>query len=271
MKRPVVLLIMTSLIVAAALLTLGVYFFIVAKKPPVVETREVIKTFSFSSPNSLDEWDEKILAKSSSGYSVVEYEGEKCVRADSVNACSALFFKKRLSSKRDIYVSWDWKADKFPDRKKAETLEKKKEFDFVAQVYVVFYAKFFLNSKAIQYVWTEEVPVGTHTDSPYTKKVQLLVLQSGPSEEWKHEERDIRKDYFDLFGEELGKDIAAVAFMTDSDSTGTTASAYFDNIEIGFLGKASDEPLSLDPVDEKDKSAASLDVSDTEEVQEAAN
>jgi len=270
-KRPVILLIITFLIVAVLALALGAYFFMIDKKPPSVGTRETIKSFTFSSPDSLEEWDEKILAKGSSGYSLVELEGEKCVKADSLNSCSALFFKKRLSTKRDIYVSWDWKAEKFPDRKKTETLEKKKEFDFVAQVYVVFYAKFFLNSKAIQYVWTEDVPVGRHTDSPYTKKVQLLGLQSGPSEEWKHEERDIRKDYLDLFGKELDKDIDAVAFMTDSDSTGTTASAYFDNVEIGFLGKATEEPSSSDQAGKEDKSDATPVASDAEEVQEAAN
>lgn len=271
MKRPGILFTIAFLIVATVGITLGAYFFIIAKRPPGVGARETVKKFTFLSPQSLEEWDEKVLSKNSTGYSVTEYNGEKCVKAESTDSASALFFKKRLSFKKDPFVSWDWKAENFPQRKKQETLEKKKEFDFVAQVYVVFYARVFLNAKAIQYVWTEDVPVGTATDSPYTKKVQLLVLESGPSEEWKHEERDIRKDYLELFGEELDKDVDAVAFMTDSDSTATTASAYFDNMEIGFLGRVPEEPSPLVQTEKEDESSPTPDNTDTEEVPEALN
>ena len=253
MKRLGISFIILFLVVATIAMTLGVYFFMVAKKPPAVETREILKKFSFSSPQSLEEWDEKILAKDSTGYTVTELDGAKCVKAESVDSASALFFKQRLTCKKDPFLSWDWKSDKFPGRKKKENLKDKKEFDFVAQVYVVFYARFFLNAKAIQYIWTESVPEGTATDSPYTKKVKLLVLESGPSEEWKHEERDIKKDYLELFGEELDKDVDAIAFMTDADSTATTASAYFKGIEFGYLGKVEEETEPEGEIEEKPK------------------
>jgi len=196
-----------------------------------------VRSFTFEDAGGLEGWGEKILANDKTEYSIVEHQGSSCVKGSSVDTASTLFIKQKLSCARDIYVSWDWMAEKFPERKDPEALDKKKEFDFVAQVYVVFHARFFLNSKAIQYVWTEELPVGTVCDSPYTKNVKLLVLQSGLSEGWKHEQRDIKKDFRELFGKELEKDVDAVAFMTDADSTGTSAVAYYDNVSLGYVEK----------------------------------
>jgi hypothetical protein len=216
--------------------------FLLRRRPLEVPFEETIKSFKFSSEKSLNEWEEKVLSKNSTLYSVTEYGGKDCVKAESKDSASTLYFRQKLLYARNPVVSWDWKAEDFPDRKKKEELKKKSEFDFVAQVYVIFYARFFLNAKAIQYVWTEDVPKGTVSDSPYTKKVKILVLESGPSDTWKHEKRDIREDYRELFGEELDKDVMAISFMTDSDSTGTEAVAYFSNIELGYLGKEEASP-----------------------------
>ncbi len=235
MKRPRRFLIIISLIIAVVTVTLGIYVFLTVKRPPGAARRETIKRFLFSSDRSLGEWQEKRLSQKSTDYSVAKCDGKDCVKAVSCDSASALFYRQRLSCNRNPFISWDWKAEKFPSRKKKETLDKKAEFDFVAQVYVIFHARFFLNAKAIQYVWTHDIPAGTVAPSPYTKKVKLLVLESGESDQWKHEERDIRSDFRDLFGEELEKDVTAISFMTDSDSTGSDAAAYYGDIEIGYL------------------------------------
>ena len=235
MKRLGKPLIVFLLLVAVVIVAAGVYVLLNLKKVPESGAREVVRQFSFSSANSLNEWDEKALSRKSTDYSVTEYDGKHCVKAVSDDSASALYYKQRLSCARNPFISWDWKAGKFPSRKTKEALKKKAEFDFAAQVYVIFYSRFFLNSKAIQYVWTEELPVGTAGSSPYTNNVKLLVLESGESREWKHEMRDVRADFRDLFGEELEKDVTAVSFMTDSDSTGTVAEAYYTNISIGYL------------------------------------
>jgi len=210
--------------------------------------RIAVKRFPFKSPGSVSEWDEKVLARRETVYTAVEHADRACVKAESEDSASTLFYKLSLSHKRRPFMSWKWLAEKFPERKSAENLNKKKEFDFVAQVYVVFHSRFFMNSKAIQYVWAENLPVGTVSDSPYTKNVKLIVLESGPSEEWKHEERDISEDYKVLFGEELKKHIDAIAFMTDSDSTTSSAVAYYTDITIGFLGGKTD--MTTEPENE---------------------
>gem|GEM_PF-548757 len=208
--------------------------------PPAVEgggALEVVKSFSFSSGQDLKEWDEKVLSRNGTDYQIAALEGENKVRAVSEDSASALYYKQRLFYKKSPFLSWDWKAEKFPLRREKEVLDKKSEFDFVAQVYVVFHSQFILHAKAIQYVWTESIPKGTIAASPYTKNVKVMVLESGESAEWRHELRNIREDFLHLFGEELTRDIDAIAFMTDSDSTNSSAIAYYDNIEIGYIEK----------------------------------
>lgn len=197
----------------------------------------ILKEFTFEEKNSLKEWDEKVLSGKKTVYSLENLDGKNCVKGVSENSASTLYFRQCLSCDKDPFLRWKWKAEKFPERTKKETLSDKEEFDFVAQVYVVFSAKFFLNAKAIQYVWAENLPVGTVSSSPYTKNVKLLVLESGISEDWKEEQRDIKADFRELFGEETEKDVDAISFMTDADSTSSIAGAYYTDIAFGFLEK----------------------------------
>lgn len=198
----------------------------------------IVKEFTFSSQDSILGWEEKELSPKKTDYAIVELDGKKVLKATAGDSASTFYCKERLDCRTRPFVSWDWKAELFPKRNSKETLEKKAEFDFVAQFYVVFYDRFFLKSKAIQYVWTESVPSGTSSDSPYTKNVKLLVLESGPSTDWKHEERDIAADYSALFGGTLERDVVAVAFMTDADSTNSDAVAYYRDVKLGYLGFA---------------------------------
>jgi len=238
-KRPGKLIKIVFLFAAAYITGYGLFLMlrekVIKEKTPEAPETVIVSEFPFSSPEDLAAWDEKILAEGSTDYGFVEVEGAGCVRGASQDSASALYHKQRLSRERNPFISWEWKAEKFPSFGGAEALDKKANFDFVAQVYVIFDARFFLNSKAIQYVWTEGIPAGTVSQSPYTKNVMIKVLESGSSEEWKREERDIRKDFRELFGKELEKDVVAVSFMTDADSTDSTAEAFYRRIKIGYL------------------------------------
>jgi len=209
------------------------------KEAPRIPSKDIkhvtVRQLSFKTADSLSGWDEKVLTRYRTDYNLAEYKGERCVKAESKNSASSLYVKEPLSHLKRPFVSWDWTVEKFPERKQEETLDDKKEFDFGAQVYVIFESRFFLMTKAIQYVWTEKVPVGTVSDSPYTKNVKIMVLESGPSDEWKHEVRDVKEDFRALFGKKMTKDVEAFAFMTDSDSTGSSATAYYSNISLGYI------------------------------------
>ena len=61
----------------------------------------------------------------------------------------------------------------------------------------------------------------------------MIAVQSGPQEigRWLGEERNVYEDYRRLFGQEPPR-IAGIALMTDTDNTGESAVAYYDQIVL---------------------------------------
>lgn len=197
---------------------------------------EVIKPFAFSNDSDLKEWEEKVF-KDKVIYRVEKDGDLSYVKASSDKAASALYYKIKMDAKaRRPVISWKWRAEKFPVKKMKEDLETENEDDFAARVYVIFPAMFFTNSKVLEYVWAESLPVGTTGSSPYSKNIKLMVLESGPKEEWASEVRDIYADYTAMFGCEPEYNIGAVAFMTNSEHTGSSAGAVYDEIKLGYKG-----------------------------------
>ena len=191
------------------------------------------KYFPFSKENSLKEWEEKILR--GKVIYAIEKGGElSYVRAKSQKAASALYYKIKLDIKKHPVISWKWRVDEFPERSLPERIEATKEEDFAARVYVIFPAAFFTRSKVIEYIWSKTLPKGASGTSGYSKNIKVLVLESGESDDWRFERREIYEDYVKLFGEKPRLNIGAIAFMTDADSTKTTADAVYDEIEVGY-------------------------------------
>lgn len=227
-KKPILIYVITLFIIA-----LGgflVYKYVI--RPPAIN---VVKHFPFSKDNALREWKEKIF-KGKVLYSIEKDDHESFVLATSKGTASALFYKIKLDMKRKPVISWKWNARSFPAKDGLETLKDAKQDDFAARVYIIFPAMFFTKTRAIEYVWAEKIKQGTYGASPYSKNLQLMVVESGikPNGEWVFEKRDIYKDYKEIFGEEPKYDIGAIAFMTDADSTKTSAAAFYDEIKIGY-------------------------------------
>lgn len=204
-----------------------------AKKPSEKRIKNLVKDFSFAKASSLTEWEEKVLKKKCT-YVIEKGENVSYVRAKSEKAASALYYKIHLDIAKRPIISWRWRVDTFPGRTLPETIEGKEEEDFAARVYVLFPAAFFTNSKAIEYIWSETLPEGISGESGYSKNIKVLVLESGECPDWRYERRDIYEDYVMLFGEEPKLDVGAISFMTDADSTKTTADAAYDEIEVGY-------------------------------------
>jgi hypothetical protein len=133
-------------------------------------------------------------------------------------------------------VKWKWNVNTFPVKKMPESLETTDEDDFAARVYLIFTANFITNSKVVEYVWAETLPEGKTGISPYSDNIRLMVLRSGLKKDkpWCLEERDVVEDYVKLFGERPRHDIGAVAFMTDADTTGTSADSVYTDIKLGY-------------------------------------
>lgn len=223
------------LIIVALAATAIVHIVIVrySKRPkaPV----EVIKEFPFSKEDALREWEEKIF-RGKVLYKITSNDHESFVLATSEGTASALYYKIKLDMAKKPVISWKWDAKKFPAKDGLESLTDVKKDDFAARVYVIFPAIFFTNSKALEYIWAEKIEEETTAQSPYSKNLQLIVVECGKraDAEWVSEERDIYRDYVAAFGEEPRYDIGAVAFMTDADSTQSFAGAFYDDIKLGY-------------------------------------
>ncbi|MBN1354558.1 MAG: DUF3047 domain-containing protein [Candidatus Omnitrophica bacterium] len=195
--------------------------------------KQIIKHFSFSKDNSLKEWEEKIL-KGKVIYLIEKENRLSYVRAKSEKAASALYYKVKIDIARHPIIKWKWRVDEFPTRTQPERIEDTKEEDFAARVYVIFPAAFFTKSRVIEYIWAETLTKGTCGASGYSKNIKIMVLEKGAPTDWRHEERNIYEDYVKLFDEEPALEIGAIAFMTDADSTHSSADAVYDEIEIGY-------------------------------------
>ena len=197
---------------------------------PGAESFAILSRFLFQNQDSLKAWEEKIF-KGKTNF-VVHQENEKgFLNAASQDACSGLYAKVDYEATPDLYLSWKWKAIRFPQKKEPGHLSNKSEDDFAARVYVIFPGSSFFKSDVIEYVWDEKIPSGTAATSPYSERVKLFVIQNGaPAPEndgWREEERNLHADYQKLFGRRPERPAGVVALMSDSDNTGTQSEASF--------------------------------------------
>ena len=211
----------------------GIFF---KPAPKLLQKSEIVKDFPFNEENALKEWEEKIF-KGKVVYRIEKGQTLSYVRATSDKTASALYYKLKLDAKKkNPVISWKWNVDKFPQKKIRESIETENEDDFAARVYVIFPAMFFTNSKVLEYIWSETLPEGMIGTSPYSKNIKLFVARSGPNpdKKWFQEDRDITADYMKAFGRGCEYDIGAVAFMTNTEHTGTSADAMYDEIKLGY-------------------------------------
>lgn len=217
----------------------------------------LVKAFTFPEESSLKEWEEKVF-KGKVIYQVEKGKDFNYVKATANASASALYYKIELDARtKHPVIKWKWNVEKFPTKKHKETLETENEDDFAARVYVIFPAAFILNSKVLEYIWAEKVPVGTTGTSPYSKNIKLVVVRSGPNPEhrWFAEERDIVADYEKFFGQKPEKNVGAVAFMTNTEHTGTNAVSMYDDIRLGYKEDGADNAKTQggNSLEERDK------------------
>ena len=134
-------------------------------------------------------------------------------------------------------ISWKWKVVRFPDKRTRDEQENGwvEKDDYAARVYVIFPSWIFTNIKCIEYIWAENLPVGKIITSPYLKNIKLIVVESGRKNlgQWVFEERNIYEDYKRAFGRRPGA-VGAIALMTDTDNTLSTAEAQYTQIKVGY-------------------------------------
>ncbi|MFH1655050.1 MAG: DUF3047 domain-containing protein [Candidatus Omnitrophota bacterium] len=195
------------------------------------------KWFPFNTKNALREWKEKIF-KNRVLYVVQPRQEGGYLQAKSKGACSGLVYHIKFYPSKLPMISWRWKVKQFP--KKSASGKTKDGWierdDYAARVYVVFTSWNFLNMQSIEYIWAENLPEGKVITSPYFKNLKLIVVESGRQnlDQWVFEERNIYEDYKKAFGRKCRRRVGAIALMTDSDNTLSTAEALYKDIKVGY-------------------------------------
>jgi hypothetical protein len=218
---------------------LGIYFFLHTRNAlttgflfvlllsPVLgyaEQSERLLTF-----DNMTEWTEKKF-KGHTSYTTIKEEGRTVLQAVAFKTASALYKKITVNATELPIIKWSWKVKQAiavdnPYRKDVD--------DFAGRVMVIFPGTFFWQVRAIVYVWSDKVPVGTVLPSVFGKNIAIIVIESGNQRAgvWQYEQRNYLEDYRNFFHTSPPKTLG-VGVMTDADNTISEAAAWYGDIML---------------------------------------
>ena len=157
-------------------------------------------------------------------YRIVEAGGTRVLEAVSEAAASSFYLEREFDVAARPPLEWRWRIEAplavADERAKAGD-------DFAARVYAVAPGEgLFALPIAISYVWSGSAPVGADWPNPFTSKVRMVAVESGPARAgaWRSYRRNIREDFRRLFGREVDEP-EGVAVMTDADNSRQRARA----------------------------------------------
>lgn len=195
-----------------------------------------IAWFKFDDHNGLKGWQEKIF-KGRVSYTLEKSNSNGYLNAYSNNAASGIFHWLKFNPKNDPMVSWKWKVIKFPEKKGGAVepgtwIEKD---DYAARFYVIFPKFPYFRLKCLEYVWDKDLPVETVLSNPEFINLKIIVAESGEKNKgkWVTVERNVYEDFKRVFGQEA-PEAGAIAVMTDTENTASTAHAEYDEIKVGY-------------------------------------
>ena len=194
---------------------------------PYSSSSETLLVAAFES-GDLSGWESKEF-KGRTEYSIAYVDARKVLLAKSSASASAMLRRIEVDLEKTPWLNWTWRID---DTLGTLNERSKGGDDYPARVYVVISGGlFFWKTRALNYVWSSNQPVGTYWPNAYTSNAVMLALQSGRKEagKWIPEKRNVRADLKRLLGEELSQ-IDAVAIMTDTDDGGGKVAAYYGDI-----------------------------------------
>jgi len=127
-------------------------------------------------------------------------------------------------------LQWSWRAAVLPengDEREGPTN------DSAAGVYVVWEIGVPFMIRSIKYAWSTTLPVGT-TVSRRLGHDKVVVMSSGrePSDGWRTVRVNVKDHYRKLFERDELERPGGIAILTDADSTGTQAEAYYADIRL---------------------------------------
>ena len=183
-------------------------------------------------------------------YTLTDVDGIVVLHAHAVGAASGLAQFTKFDIRSAPVVDWRWKASALvegADNRVAAKEDAPVRLLFAfdgdkSRLPLVERAIFYVTEKLsgrqlpyalLQYVWASTIPVGTVIEHPYTRRVRMLVVASGPAGvgKWQSLSRNVFNDFRHVFGEEPG-DLAGVGVLTDTDNTGGAVEAWYGDIRF---------------------------------------
>lgn len=162
-------------------------------------------------------------------YSVGEEGGRRFLRA--ISRGLGIQAARALEWDLDAYpvLAWSWRPLQFP--RGAD--EQHGPNDSVLAVYMVVPWSRLRGPRAVKYVWSEKVPVGTRLESN-GGLTQVRVLESGTARagEWVEERVNVRDDYLASFRTTEVPKPAGIAVLTDSDDTRSFAQGDYADFRV---------------------------------------
>lgn len=178
------------------------------------------------------DWKHKIFS-GETAYSLVydKQIQQKVIQANSRHTASGLFHEERIDLDKTPWLNWSWRVEKFPivGNEKVKSGD-----DFAARIYIVVQDGWtFLSTKAISYVWSEQSKAGDIWPNPFAggSAMMLVVRGRDAGDGWFTEKRNIKADLQKLFGKDIHY-INAIAIMTDTDNSKSSAVSYYSDIRL---------------------------------------
>ena len=182
------------------------------------------------SQSNLDNWESKKF-EGETQYSFSVIEGQKALKAVSINSASGLIRKIRVDLEKYPYLNWSWRIEHRINATFDETL--KSGDDYAARIYVVVSGGLaFWNTSAVNYVWARHARKGRVWPNAFAgKNAMITAVRSleAPISTWITEKRNVQKDMKDLFGRDIHY-IDAVVLMSDTDNTKKNVIAHYGDI-----------------------------------------
>lgn len=203
----------------------GVLVALVLAASPLAGQELLLGDFSGGVPAG---WKEHVFVGHTS-YGAATEDTRPCLHAESDAAASALIHEVSYKLTDYPYLSFSWKvAHDIPSGDE----KTKQGDDYAARIYLVFKSFFFFNTKSINYIWANKLEKGRAIKNAYTGNVWMIAVESGPANagKWESYTVNVLEDYRKLFGADPPP-VAAVALMTDTDNTKTSASACYGPIK----------------------------------------
>ena len=199
---------------------------------------------SASGPHARAEAEDCITIESFAGGSLGSFPDGWRVRKDSAKSVYTIFDEGAMRFLRasadglgiqaatqhewdlDAYpiLTWSWRPRVFPQGAN----EQSGKNDSALAVYLLVPYSRIRGPKAVKYIWSEQVPVGTRLESNLGL-TQVKVLRTGANDAWIDERVNARDDYRTLFRTDETPTPAGIAVLTDGDDTGSKSEGDYAN------------------------------------------